>query len=579
MVQKNRNKIYINVIATIVIILVGIVGCTKEEPILTKGGDGTGTFISFSMQLGDSKSGTRYMEFEKSLKPEENMVYEVRVVFYSALSGKVVRTVDLEAYNVNDRDNPTGLDIFRGQHVSFGNAERFTSSGIQLTEEELKVGEYHVLVIANPNDRIKNSTDMGSDITLSDLEDEVLDYNEQEMIGADGKRFMMINYMGSNYITRKFNFWGEKDEAEKNPVLIKIARQVAIVLPYLNPQYERSVNSNLPVEMNRNITGPFSDLEAHNVVWDMNVVNKKMYWMRKPTAGEYPDNEQEWYSIDPNFDKLSQANDGKLQDRLNNFVYITKEQIDNNGRELRPLDDIFEDLASADYAYVPENTMTAQEQYGDVMTSVVIGLNLVRKSGGSGGSRNAGNYEHWICFDQGQDKMLIPTTEYDPTELSDILDMYNDPTVWDPQEDKLIQIPGENLSEEELRSIEVTFRTLLNAIKYMMDNYGYDGGSQGPDWDNMDSFEVGNFSFYKEGRMYYSLPVSHLGLQTGYPGIFRRYGVVRNNAYGLRINRIVAPGRVSPEPTLVPPGDMMNIGFDGWFERPTDYNFGNPISD
>lgn len=566
MIQNIKHRQYFTVMAFIAMLTAVMTGCIKEEE--TGPGDdgetGTGSYLSLSFRFGGNTASARYAE-DMRLKPKEWMVYNARLVFYSASTGKIVKVKDIDANNV-EPDSPYEIREFDGADVSFGDKTGFISKAIEFSEEELKVNEYYMIMIVNPTEELKNRTNPGTEYTLSDLENEVIEYDETKMIGEDKNRFLMMSYFGKKRLSRRNNFYETTQEAEAKPEVHYIGRQVAAVLPYYT-------DNKIPVYIDE----CEYDLEAHNVVWNVNVVNRKMYWMRKPFDGENMNDKEDGYSKDPNFEKLSAATGGGEEDRNNNFKYLSKTDIDN-GYELEQLnyDNNYNiDFTNANYVYIPENTMSADEQYGDVITSVVIALNLVDPQSEDTGAVGD-DLPHWAYFDFGYSKSLSKANPELSEEFARYYEWLNNPAIWDKQNEELIDDPTS--SGEDFTQLEEKFKVYAGAIEYMKEKYEYTGQSDF-DCNTMESFSVKGFTFYRNGRMYYHLPIRHLQSSTA-PGSFRRYGVVRNNAYFLHIYGVLSPGKISPEePPLIPQGDALKVKVMNWDEIYNNFNFSGISSD
>lgn len=88
---------------------------------------------------------------------------------------------------------------------------------------------------------------------------------------------------------------------------------------------------------------------------------------------------------------------------------------------------------------------------------------------------------------------------------------------------------------------------ILEAInQFKVDNPGFNFS----DWKNEEPAQSANLSFYKNGEIYYEVPIEHFSVSEAQGvGKYGRFGVVRNNWYKLNIENMISIGApVLPEP-------------------------------
>ena len=227
-----------------VVLLLGLAfvlfSCTKED--LQGGttggesdGDGTGTggnYFSLAMKIPLPKgySATRDPGATAESRAEV-MVEEIRVVLYG-IENTVKRGWDLDIKLDFDGNNPvaSGEDLkaweIRGESIF-----------IQTKAKSIHSGRYKMLIVVNPNDRIKAITAERSPISL--IQDGTFDTTEENSLyqiadgvpGIDNGQpvyFLMLNHQGLIAL-EEADFYENFALAEQNPVSAQVERAVAKV--------------------------------------------------------------------------------------------------------------------------------------------------------------------------------------------------------------------------------------------------------------------------------------------------------------------------------------------------------------
>jgi len=319
--------------------------------------------------------------------------------------------------------------------------------------------------------------------------------------------FVMTNSMGLVDVPAA-SLATSVDGAHANPFPVAVDRVVAKVVVKGDHQYW-----SLP-----------EGATLGNVKWGINNYNTKFYWMRRQTnivdtsfgAGGvgaletdiYPDpylpsttiQRASIYAEDPNFEGISgnsslvEANFLKVD--IYNY-YAIPHYLDPDGYE---------------YEYVLENTMAGDEQYEDVMTSVIVSAVYAPQ----GFALNEGYLQY--------NSILVSE--------NDALDYY-----WGrvPVPAELTGIVEAMQSASETVDYETSWSKVY--LLQIYDTYMYP--SRG--------FSHHGLNYYYEGICYYNIPIRHAGgsIDDHNRYYYGNYGVVRNNIYTIEINGINGPG--SPE--------------------------------
>lgn len=305
---------------------------------------------------------------------------------------------------------------------------------------------------------------------------------------------------------------------------------------------------------------------ATDLSWEVDIVNKKSHWLRQLTykAGDTvmeqqgDTDRQNFYAEDPNFSGLSGSGSTNL---TNNFSYLS------NGGQLVPgasgstAKRLYPpqlstykyynywswDKADTQPAYIPENTMSQSEQKRDVVTRVVFRAVLKREQFGESDTEQnptaPAPIGDFFVFKGGN------------TDIEDYkYNNYNkDNTTFFILRPEDVAIYASASTTE---NIHIYLRDgILEAInQFKTDHPGFNFSN----WQNEEPAQSANLSFYKNGEIYYEVPIEHFSVTEAQgAGKYGRFGVVRNNWYKLNIENIVSIGApVLPTATseLIEPG-------------------------
>lgn len=421
----------------------------------------------------------------------EKKISSIRIVLYDKASGKADYSWDLQATNINIADG--SIIPFHGGDVS-ANPTLPTETFFVSTARKVKRGDYYMLVVANPSQEVIAVTKEGA--SVSGIRGVLSDMTPAQLIGPDGE-IQMANHQGLAEVRSDRDFWATELEAQDHPVFVAIERSLAKIIVKAD-----------------DIQFPGSAYMT-NLMWNVDIVNKHTFWLRRMAEKadglqeQYLDTDREnFYAVDPNYSGFSVNNGTGDQEKENlkaalagQFSYITEDQV-----EMYPLDDV------GATAYVTENTMEAAEQRRDVTTRIVISGNYFPRRIASRGVQG----EHFYTYNN----MVLTAgnMEYFANNTYDIPEQYAG----------------------------------LEDVIYKMQDQGFDFSDPGAE--SSKAFSVDGLNFYKYGKVYYIVLVRHFN-DTQKPVFmsYGRYGVVRNNAYEIKILSIAGPGSpVFPEPNPDP---------------------------
>lgn len=467
-----------------------VVSCAKDrvgdaDPDDPKTGNSAS--ISLKIRIGETNPTTRAGE-----QDPEKKISSICIVLYDKASGKADYCWDLQATNINIADG--SIIPFHGGDVS-ENPTQPTETFFVSTARKVKRGDYYMLVVANPSQELIEVTKEGA--SVSDIRGVLSDMTPAQFIGPDGE-IQMANHQGLVEVRSDSDFWDNELDAQDHPVYVAIERSLAkIIVKADDIQFPGSAY--------------MTDL-----MWNVDIVNKHTFWLRRMaekadgSQEQYSDTDREnFYAVDPNYSGFSVNNGTSDQEKEDlkaalpgQFSYITEDQV-----EMYPLDDV------GATAYVTENTMEAAEQRRDVTTRIVISGNyfprrIVANRAGTYGTLG----EHFYTYNN----MVITAgdMEYYATYTYDIPEQYAG----------------------------------LEDVIYKMQAQGFDFSNPGAE--SSKAFSVDGLNFYKYGKVYYTVLIRHFD-DTQKPVFmsYGRYGVVRNNAYEVKILSISGPGSpVFPEP-------------------------------
>lgn len=555
-------------------------------------GDSTGGG-NFSIRLGMPTTEPEVMR--------ENMIDGVRIVLYGG-DDKVVYCEDLDIKLEYDTDEgclkASGDDDLKGTIVT----QNYYL--IQTNARKINSGEYDMLIIVNPNQDIKDITDVGvakSALNHFELKDTSLHGTWEGTQKEDGTQdiaggpayFLMLNSQGFVPLTPA-DFRTTKELAEDNPVYASVERVAAkvtcnftgfknanntrstsvapygrfvMLMDYNNQQSAPwGMDYDIPEDCTTcpvcgadfNLATKACTVHAHHtydglglvadrvrymvatdLTWQIDIVNKKSHWMRH-LANKKGNTDMEvrgdvdrenFYAEDPNYTRPTNLSD--------EFTYVP-----GTARKLFPATvndykysnywswEAADAAADATPLYIPENTMATGEQKHDVVTRVLFKATLKRE--------------------QFTDK----DTNEDPKDVKTIGDFFvfkggnaanenykynnynKDGSIFYilRPEDVAIYAAAANTD-----GIHIYLRTgMLDAIK--------DFKTKNPnfDWSNIGSNDPAmgkDLIFYKDGVMYYEVPIEHFATMTGNGPDYGCFGVVRNNWYKLNVESIISLGQ------------------------------------
>lgn len=413
--------------------------------------------------------------------------------------------------------------------------------------------------------------------------------------------FLMLNSQGLIHI-KQSNFYDTPEKAEDNPVYAKVERAAAridseyegppdsgtrsahavpygrfvMLLDFFNPSaytdydipdnvqkclwgfcdgvYDRETkvcSKNKYHVYGADAQGLYSDLVRYMVVtdftWQPDIVNKKNYWLRHLTykAGgssmevQGDIDRENFYAEDPNFSDISGTTG------LNNeFRYITNSDFiytDGTGsspRRLKPLSSSSYPYASywswtdgyTEPVYIPENTMVKSDQKGDVASRVIFKAILRRE------------------------KFKADGTDPDPVNAEPIGDFF----VYKGGSQIIADYMNNNVNADGsifyiLRPEDIALYasgSAGNILSYIsdgileaIDQFKTDNPDfKFSDWANEGPAKSEKLIFYKNGEIYYQVPIEHFSVSEVGAGEYGRFGVVRNNWYKLNIQNILSMG-------------------------------------
>lgn len=301
---------------------------------------------------------------------------------------------------------------------------------------------------------------------------------------------------------------------------------------------------------------------ATDLTWQVDIVNKKSFWLREladkangsgmETQGDYE--REVFYAKDPNYTNISGSANLK-----NEFNYIT--EFDASAQKLLAPPYQYSaywswDAADTKPVYIPENTMEGDEQRGDVATRVIFRAILKREQ-----FKDIDTYakvEDTLKDDLGSTKAQ-KIGDFFVLKIKDAIDDYKynnynkDNTTFyilRPEDVKIYAMAIKNNTYDE-ENVHIYLRAKMKAAiedfeakyKTAYTDFKWD------DISNQNPFAADQLSFFKDGTMYYAVPIKHFTLeQAGGAGKYGRFGVVRNNWYKLNVQNLISIGQ-----PIIPP--------------------------
>lgn len=529
-----KSEFFKKIVLMVLVVGTALTSCSDDHDNLNDPGTDQGkyekgylsmSFINTAISNNLRSAGTRAASTEPGIV-NESKVNNGLVVLYNTATNKVAYQFDL----IEIATTPV------------------PSSGIYTTEaREVNAAlTYKVAVFLNYSQALKNATEVGDDITdvtnnVVKFTNGVTDFIEGSTSGTYDN-FLMCNFAGLVDVD-VIHIKDTPKEAKDNPVHVYVERAVAKVILTLDP----ALSSNVGVTVK-------------DVKWEVDVLNNFSYWMRKqtsmlkdgtnsgvtvPEADVTPSMRDLMYAEDPNFKETSweywysqyvlgntltwntakpwttpvspvvspSSNQKSYMDAqytyktAANITRVAKVGIDTNAD------------AASEWAYVPENTMVAEEQWEDATTSVLV--SAVINPGKTALSETTLN--------DGDSYFVYRERVFSADELakidSDDNDIDGKGNDWDAIEAANPDLAGLQVFlqrkdvKKAITGSETGVYTSLTAAS--------------------SSVKYGALSFYKGGLNVYNIPIRHFSdiLQSKHMA-YGRYGVVRNNVYKLTLKSI-----------------------------------------
>jgi hypothetical protein len=521
-------------------------GCTGDyspeesgKPTFREPGAGKGNYVSFAIDLSDGGYGTRAVS-EDTGADNERMVEAIRIVFYDSQTEEVADVWDVKAKNISAGG---GLSPFYGEDVS--DEVTPTEALFVAKGHHIEGGDYKVLAIINPSADILALTG-----DVNDLDDIRLKVYESDDLAADltggaaHNRFLMLNYQGEVDVSQRHDFYETSEEAERYPVSIGVERAVAKISVQINREVidiTPPVIPPAPAPVRSEVYTTFSfPLELTDMTWNASVLNRHSYLLRQPASKRNASQERKgdtdrenFYAIDPNYEGYAGSGAGILS---REFRYATDADLN---REVRNYDsdrgfyDMYDnDEESADFIYIPENTMDVGDQRHNLATHLVFKAYF-----------NNGHYtydDNWeVVEDDGPEHFFIL---YDYAYTYYDREAFYEGTIV-PWQAVVNYINTGEFDWSYLDSQWYSSRNLITALDDAIAIHGITGNVE--DWENIEPFTIEyphrlfKFAFFKDGVGYYSVPVRHFGQNELWQ--HGKYGVVRNNIYRIVIGDIRWP--------------------------------------
>lgn len=439
----------------------------------------------------------------------ERRISDVWVGLYDNNTEQLEYSFPLDANNGNTGGQFQGTDVvndlINGTNTNISAAPSSNASFTMVAQKVLKK-PYKMVVLANYNKVIDPALlDKGTPLfllmeSMSRTVDELTLFN---LSTPDAERdyIFMSNARGIVPVY--------EEDLDPDP---KVAESVAKAVPVAIDRAVAKVNVVFKAS-GPDVIGEGASIDIPNAKWNVDIVNRHLYPLRKQTYAHVNEYTTEFeslarvlpatlrynlYAEDPNFEDVSIQLNPMLPNRLDyNFERITDPDDINKTLAIRnPL--LPNEQPFDMYAYVTENTMKAEEQWEDVTTRVVVKLNYIPKNMSAG--------ESYFYF---SDNKTFYTVD----------DLLGDPDL----------LP----------------RPLAAILEDIQTNHYYEYQIGGPE-----SWTYRNLTYYSQGISYYSILIRHFD-NDQQPNFMQygRYGVVRNNVYNITVNSIKKPGSIHiPEP-------------------------------
>lgn len=458
------------------------VSCEREEPDKPK--EPKKFYLSVGLNIGNVAPSLRDYTGLSEGTPEERSVRRVRLVLYdgNALNSTVAEVIDYDIKTTDSgTDKWTGTDVAPTTDKSKGN--RVITYGHPIPKKN-----YYALVIINATDAMKTETVIGK--TFADFQNahQVITNDKTANVAglALDNNFAMTNAKGLIKVEEAQYLYNSLGAAHDNPVEIAVERMVAKVT-LTTPD-----GVSIPCD-------PAMGAVAGNLTWELDIVNKWTYWMRKSTITDGTTSDL-WYAEDPNYTNFGQLPE---VDRTKQFYYCL-----SKGKTATSLS-----KALNESEYCLENTMHQTEQsYDKIITRVLVRL----------------VYKPKKISTLGEGYCVIP-------------DDANTLQVYSLQEMKDVYAVA---LEEKLTNTTSKLSDIVLASGYDFSTGDIPLLNGSP---ATESFDTGSMKYYHGGVNYYALKVLHFGTNDVSPYAHGHYGIVRNNHYTVQLENIMGPGAATLE--------------------------------
>ena len=296
---------------------------------------------------------------------------------------------------------------------------------------------------------------------------------------------------------------------------------------------------------------------ATDLTWQVDIVNKSSYWyrhfalkaggsvMEDPTDGD----RKNFYAEDPNYSSISGSTD---------FVYINStDSLDpdiSTAQKLLAPTYMYSNYwswstAEASPKYIPENTMVQSEQKGNMVTRVIFKAILKREK-----FKDIDNYATV--------KETIETENPDLETLGEFFVLKGNKDDTDIYKYNNYNKDGSTFFILRPEDVAVYARAYIdngeswaginiNIHPYFKEEIeealpDFISKNQSFNWTDLSANTEPAVSdkllFYKNGEMYYAVPIEHFTVTETGEGGHGRFGVVRNNWYNLNVQNIISIG-------------------------------------
>ncbi|MDH6306488.1 hypothetical protein M2459_003256 [Parabacteroides sp. PF5-5] len=484
---------------------------------------------------------------------------------YGTADENKVNSAIIVLYDGDDPNSKVKYQILLdqiGTPIAPGGDMHSISPGANATTYRTKAKEvvkanYKLAVFINPPADLTTATAVDAVLSIMTTAATV---TVDDITGAANRNnFLMSNFAGLIDV-KESDIYDTADKAEAAPVKLNVERAVAKVT--MNAAADITTNTTL-------------DANIGEIKWDVDVVNKKTFWMRNPigmldessiSSGSVTDTIPEvataanriyMYAKDPNWDDVSHSRNASSTFTLSNeFNYKSGTAV----LSYEPTTNTtYPDPVNKDtYAYVTENTMDAKDQWEDVTTCVLISAVITPKTTFFKKNLTAGD-----------PYFLYRNMAFTLVDIQEIYAAAGEPTTKitnanNAEWKDLIQL-SENAGIIALPTILVNMATDFS-------NYT---SAPTASKDITNNGATVRF-FAKDAPNYYYVPIRHFSNDLQDQNMaYGRYGVVRNNWYNLSLNSIKNYGTAEiPEPKDRPDPDdkdesWLSVEFTilPWLER------------